>query len=187
MLKAIGKRGIPSLSSDLTGDAAEALLLLRSISADIQATGFEFNTEHDFPLSLDEDGEAILPTNFLAFHAPAVDGGRGLVSRGNRIYDRLRHTYDLRGGSYLDTNGMIRANVVLQLEFDELSAALKAYIRVKATRTFIGIKRVSPVGVQLTENDELRAKAAFEQSAEPPEDNSLKHQNSWFARMTRRS
>ena len=129
MLRTIGEAPINSLELTLTVDAVTARNVLHEISRETQAYGYHFNTEDNFPLARDSNGEIPLPANTLSVDLdvnqyPHLD----VVQRGKRLYDKVSHSYKF--------DGDLRASIIFFLPFEELPEPARRYITIKAARVF---------------------------------------------------
>lgn len=132
MLSTIGEAPVNSLSSGLL-DAETAETVLNEVSRDVQSLGWNFNTESNFTVAADNDGNVVLPTEVVrADLANSVTKYRSskneYVQRGNKMYDKVNHTYNIGKALKLD--------VVVLLAFNELPEVARRYITTKAARLF---------------------------------------------------
>lgn len=132
MLSTIGEAPVNSLSSGLL-DAETAESVLNEVSRDVQSLGWNFNTESNFTVAADNDGNVVLPTEVVrADLANSVTKYRSskneYVQRGNKMYDKVNHTYNIGKALKLD--------VVVLLAFNELPEVARRYITTKAARLF---------------------------------------------------
>ena len=77
-------------------DVAIALNTLREVSREVQAEGWAFNKEYDFPLTPDSNNEVLIPNNVLQMDLNRnypVNLNRDSVNRGGKLYDRTAHSY----------------------------------------------------------------------------------------------
>jgi len=129
MLNAIGETHVNTLEGANVVDVAIARSLLAEVNRKMQVKGWHFNSEVDYPLAADIAGEVFLPANCLrvdasGFNHPTLD----VVSRGNRLYDRNTHSFNI--------GKTIKADIVLLLPLDELPEVARQYVMVRATRLF---------------------------------------------------
>lgn len=124
----IGQSPVSSLSGDLGVDTQIALAYVRSVSRELQSQGWYFNTEYNYPLNPNGDGDIIPPSNTLSIDTDADDRDRDLIQRGTRMYDRENRTYTF--------TGPIRFRIVLGLPFEELPEAARRFIALRAARIF---------------------------------------------------
>jgi hypothetical protein len=153
ILGAVGEAPVTSLTST-TADAAVAQNVLEEVSREVQAEGWNFNTEKNVPFVRDESGHINLPTNVLKFDVIASNyPDINPVVRGTRVYDVENHTY------VFTTD--LKAEVVYFLDFTELPEMARRYITVKAARLyhdrFVGSNELH----SFTSQDEERARWAL--------------------------
>lgn len=128
MLRSIGQGTISSMEFSESVDAENAKAILHDTSRKVQSRGWWFNREREYPLLPDVDGTITLPTNVLKF-SPTAEF-RGVVNRGQRLYDTENHTYIFEQGKAL------KAGIVWFLDFDELPQDARNYIAARAGRLF---------------------------------------------------
>jgi len=116
ILSSVGQAPVTTL--DLQNPEVSIVLnTLREINRQVQAEGWIFNTERHYELTPDSETNQILyPSNMLQidtntrYHKDKYD----VVKRGNKLYDRLNHTY-----TFTDT---IQADVVWYFDFTKSSS-----------------------------------------------------------------
>ena len=132
MLSTIGEAPVNSLTSGLV-DAETAETILNEVSRSVQASGWNFNSEPNYTVAADTDGNVILPTEILrADLADSLTKYRSseneYIQRGNKMYDKASHTYNIGKALKLD--------VVVLLDFELCPEVARRYITVKAARIF---------------------------------------------------
>jgi hypothetical protein len=159
ILSGIGEAPVNTLENvgddgNLPEDISLALSVLREISREVQLEGWSWNTEHNYPLSIDLNSrEIVIPQNILQvyFRGPT---SRRFTVRNRKIYDLERHTTIFQQGTKPPS-----FTVTLHLPFDELPEAAKRYITLKALRVYqeraVGSAELSRV----QRDDEGRARA----------------------------
>jgi len=115
--------------------------------------GWTFNTEDEYPFSLNASNQIDVPGNVLHISIPETFTSDEIVQRGLRLYNKTDHTYTFTEA--------VEATVKWYFEFADLPEAAKNYITIKAGRAFqIGI-----VGSQeldgFTQRDEYAALATL--------------------------
>lgn len=150
VLQAAGEAPVASLS--LTGllPLANARAVLDETSRLVQSAGWAFNTEDDYTLYRNGDGEIPVPPSALKFDAnddyrPACDP----VVRGTKLYDKAAHT------SVFTQD--IKGTLVSLLEWNDLPQPIRHYIAIKAARSFQGRDLGSDSINRFTERDEAEA------------------------------
>lgn len=154
MLHSIGESPVVTIDSDtdpLPVDVDIALRVLLSTNREVQVPGWAFNTEKEYPMARDSDGFLPLPSNALSVDPDGYFRDRDGVMRGNRLYDRKKHTF------VWDKN--ITATIKFLLDFEDLPEAARNYIAVRATRKFQAGSVGSATLNNFTEADETMARA----------------------------
>lgn len=124
----IGQSPVSTLAGSLGVDTQIALGYVRAVSRELQSQGWYFNTEYNYPLTPNVDGDIIPPSNTLSIDTDADDVDLDLIQRGTRIYDRGNRTYTF--------TRPIRFRITLGLPFEELPEAARRYISLRAARIF---------------------------------------------------
>ena len=129
MLSSIGEAPVNSLSSGLV-DAELAQTTLHNVSREVQAAGWSFNTEYNRSYALDNAGELLLGNDILKADMCATRTETfDLVQRGTKMYNRAE-------GTYILTDGPIKLDVVVFLDYTLLPEAARRYITIRAARIF---------------------------------------------------
>lgn len=150
MLSVIGESPVNTVEDTGVVDAVVARQILVQASRDTQVVGWHWNTEIDYPLSQSfPEGELYLPPNTLKVDTTGVDADLDLVQRGNRLYDRKNHTFQVKRN--------VKVELVLLLPFDQLPEAARSYISIRAARQFQERMVGSDTLWQFNTTDELRA------------------------------
>lgn len=154
MLAAISESPVSSLTGDGGVDVVTAQVTLNEVMKAVQAEGWLFNTEYNFPLLRDTGGEIYVPSN-----ASTVDvvrdrfGNTDPVLRGNRIYDRRNHTY------VFEEN--LEAKIIFLLPFEEMPETARHYVTYRSARKFENNSVGSPQLNRFNREDEMTAKILF--------------------------
>lgn len=132
MLSTIGEAPVNSLTSGLV-DAETAETILNEVSRSVQASGWNFNSEPNYTIAANISGEVRLPTEVI--RADLADSETKFrstkneyVQRGNKMYDKIKHTYNIGAPLTLD--------VVVLLNYELCPEVARRYISVKAARIF---------------------------------------------------
>jgi hypothetical protein len=155
MLSTIGESPISSLSADQsTVDVGIAQSVLREVSVQVQEEGWQFNTEINWVMSpVQGTGEIQIPLNCIQIDTVGPDVHVDVAMRGQRLYDRLNHTFAFTKSLTVD--------MIILLEFTDMPQAARHYITVRAARVFQQRVVGSDTLGSFTEKDELRARAAL--------------------------
>jgi len=100
---------------------------LQDTNNQCQAEGWVFNTEREYPLVPDQDGEIEIPQNVLQMDLSYSEGPwMDVVKRNGKLYDKLAHTYTF--------TRPIKADIVWKFAFEDLPHPFKQYITYRAAR-----------------------------------------------------
>lgn len=128
MLSIIGEPPINSLQSGLV-DAVMARQILHEVLREVQSRGWHWNTDRGRVLPVTYPQKYIyVPQNTLMVDTVGEDSGVDVVQRGNRLYDRQRHTYQF--------DKSLKCDVTLLLAYDEIPQPARQYVMVRAGRIF---------------------------------------------------
>lgn len=153
MLAIIGESPVNSLDNSGVTDANTAHALLSYCTREAQIVGWHWNTEKNFPLTPNQEGLLLLPFNTLKVDTTGNSAGLDLVQRGNRLYDRVNHTYQFKG--------CVHVELVLCLDFDQMPEAARAYVTIRAARQFQERVLGSATLQSFNAQDEYRAMAVL--------------------------
>lgn len=125
MLGTIGEQPVNSLDISTISEVSIASDMLYEVSREVQTRGWSFNEEDEYPLAL-SGGEIPLPINCLKV---VVSGESDwLIRRGNRLYNRTKHTYVFTAG--------VDCTIVFFLPFTDLPQSMRNYITLRTARKF---------------------------------------------------
>lgn len=153
MLDCIGESPISSLEVSGLADVAKAKALLDETSLAVQTSGWDFNTEKQYPLVRDLSGSIALPTNTLKVDTSEPQWDIDIVQRGSRLYDKKNHTVTFTRD--------LKVDIVLYLPWDDLPQAARRYIMIRAARTFQARELGSETQHRFSEADETTALVDF--------------------------
>ena len=163
ILMAIGQAPITRICHEQNGElvytnpeVAFVHSLLMEVNADVQNEGWVFNRENHFPLQPQENGEIKVPENVLRMDVTenSVYRTTDLVRRGNRLYDKMNHTYTF------DPLKSIFFDIVWKWEYEDLPSVFKRYITLRASGRAATQLVTNPQLVQLLATQESQARAA---------------------------
>jgi hypothetical protein len=124
--------------------------ILDEITRSVQAEGWVFNTERNFPFTPDSNKEIYIPDNVLSLDTNPYSQIKATI-RSGKLYDRVSHSYSFDGIQKLD--------VVWLLDFDDIPEAFKNYITIRAANVFAGRSVGSVEAVRFGEREEIMARA----------------------------
>ena len=148
-LENIGQKPVSTIAGSLGVDTQIALNFVRKVNRELQSKRWYWNTEKDYPLTPNGDGDILLPANTLAVRPSGNYKYRSIVQRGSRLYDRDNQTYQF--------SETITVELVLGLPFEELPETARRYVGLRAARFFQD--RIEDNISQSDAQDELMAMA----------------------------
>lgn len=150
LLSAIGSSPVTSTETPQNADAIIAKNYIQQALREIQAEKWFFNTEEDYPMTPNEDGEIILKNITNIDHTGQFGTDSHLILRGSKLYDRLNHTYKI--------GRTIHANITLCLTFDEIPETAAQYVIARAARQYQETMLGDPHLRTWTREDEAQAR-----------------------------
>ncbi len=164
-LENIGEKPVSTISGDLGVDTQIALSFVRKVNRSLQSAGWYWNTDKDFPLTPNGDGDVLLPANTLDVDSTGLSAHRDLVQRGQRLYDRDNRTYTFTETVYVE--------LVRGLPFEELPEAARRFISLRAARQFQN--RIEGMADPEDSADEAAAMAVLHAAQLRNEDSNMLH------------
>ena len=128
MLSTIGESPVNAVEDTGNVDVVIARQILQSVSREVQARGWHFNTEKNYTITPDSAGYLVLPNTVLKVDTVYPDCSKDVVVRGSRLYDRENHTYVFTGA--------VKVDMTILLTFDELPEVARNYVTIRASRIF---------------------------------------------------
>jgi hypothetical protein len=169
MLAAVGEAPITNLQDDLA-EAEIAISTLDDTSREIQSKGWSFNTELNREMNPTTSDEILLPVNTLRIDAVQSENGytdftRRYTNRGGKLYDNNLRTYTFTKKVTLD--------LVLGLDFNELTESAKRFIAADATQRYMTIILGSDADLQQMQLLASRALIQIEHEEDVLSDNNI--------------
>ena len=109
-------------------DVAIALNTLREVSREVQAEGWSFNKEYDYPITPDNNDEIKIPSNVLQMDlntTRTVNLNRDSINRGGKLYDRMAHSYKW-------TDETVYVDILWELDWGSIPEPVQAFITARA-------------------------------------------------------
>ena len=128
MLSTIGESPVNTVEDTGNVDVVIARQILQSVSREVQARGWHFNTEKNYTITPDSAGYLVLPNTVLKVDTVYPDSSKDVVVRGSRLYDREKHTY-----VFTDA---VKVDMTILLTFDELPEVARNCVTIRAARIF---------------------------------------------------
>jgi hypothetical protein len=110
-------------------EVAFAFTTLMEISREVQAEGWAFNREFEYPLTPDSNGYINIPANVLQMDLSQslVNEPYDTVIREGKLYDKLNHTF-----KWVPTKEY-HFDILWLFPYDDLPQPFKAYVTAKAS------------------------------------------------------
>jgi hypothetical protein len=172
MLASIGEAPVNTLEQSQSADVAIALGALHEIMLQCQTKGWSWNREFRFPIGPDDDGIIHLPDNTIRVdtaYASESSSTYAVTQRGAKLYNLADHTFAFPGSVDLD--------IIFLLEWDDMPAAAKRYITIRACQLFQGRIQGSQLVWRATEDDVTASLATLEQAEDEVADNNSVYGN----------
>ena len=128
MLSTIGESPVNAVEDTGNVDVVIARQILQTVSREVQARGWHFNTEKNYTITPDSAGYLVLPNAVLKVDTVYPDSSKDVVVRGSKLYDRENHTY-----VFTDA---VKVDMTILLTFDELPEVARNYATIRASRIF---------------------------------------------------
>lgn len=190
MLWSIGEMPVQSLESGL-GDAEQAEAILDRTSREIQLRGWHVNTLRDYELSKNASNQFVLPVNTLRVDTVNPRGGwrrTATPPHSARIDAVMKRSeddtkwlmYDRDNNTELWTASdpaTLNVDIVLILEFADLTPALQHYVWTMAAHRFQKGAMASQVLQKMTEEDVANALTQAVQEDTMNEDQNIINDN----------
>ena len=159
ILMSVGETPVNTLTVQ-SPEVAIAQKTLRQICREVQAEGWSYNTENEYPIQLDTNNQCIIPNNVLQLDLNIFQHGKDydVVRRSDngvmKVYDKKGHTFTFENCDKL------YFDIVWMLDFEDLPQAFKDYVTIRASRVASNRMVNSQPSAKLLESDEALARAS---------------------------
>ena len=101
--------------------------ILMEVTKDVQNEGWHFNKEDNVKRTPDENGNYLIPNDYLRFdiHGGLYDRNRDVVRKNGKLYDNVHHTDVFTQDFYFD--------ITYLRNFDDIPSAIQRYIIARAS------------------------------------------------------
>lgn len=166
ILMSVGESPVNTLDTQ-SPEVAIAQKTLRQVCREVQAEGWSFNTEIEFPMAVDNNDEIEFPSTALQVDVNRYKHGDNYdIVRRTRtlpsgqqvvhLYDRYKHTY-----KFTDlTENILYCDVIWLYEFDDMPQPFRDYVTAKASRIASNRMIASPEANEVMSPDETLARAS---------------------------
>jgi hypothetical protein len=120
ILASVGQAPVTTLDQT-NPDVAIAYDTLVQVSREVQAEGWTFNKEYEYPFVPDTNNEIVIPSNILQLDLTPSYGDKDAVIRSGKLYDRTAHTYTW-------TDDTVYCDVLWYFDWVDLPTPVKDYI-----------------------------------------------------------
>jgi hypothetical protein len=109
-------------------DVAIALNTLREVSREVQAEGWSFNKEYDYPITPDSNNEVKISNDILQMDLNQTytqNMNRDSINRGGKLYDRTKHSYKW-------TDETLYVDITWEMSWGSIPEPIQAFIVARA-------------------------------------------------------
>jgi len=109
-------------------DVAIALNTLREVSREVQAEGWSFNKEYDYPIIPDSNNEVNIANDILQMDLNQTytqNMNRDSINRGGKLYDRTAHSYKW-------TDETLYVDITWEMSWGSIPEPIQAFIVARA-------------------------------------------------------
>ena len=109
-------------------DVAIALNTLREVSREVQAEGWSFNKEYDYPITPDSNNEVKISNDILQMDLNqnyTQNMNRDSINRGGKLYDRTKHSYKW-------TDETLYVDIIWEMSWGSIPEPIQAFIVARA-------------------------------------------------------
>jgi len=160
ILMSVGESPVNTLSVQ-SPEVAIAQKTLQQVCREILAEGWKFNTETQYPITLDSNKHCIVPDNVLQIdlnryrHPDAFDTVRREHNGIKKLYDLHDHTFEFTNAN----NNKIYVDLIWMVNFNDIPQVFQDYITVRASRIASNRMVNNPEAAELISADEAQARA----------------------------
>ena len=177
ILDSIGETPVSSLESGLP-DAEAAVTKLDEINKTVQSKGWHQNTEKKLKLVPDSNKNIVVASNYLRVD---TTGTTKNINVAPRKFENRTMLYDVKDQTFEFTQDLY-CDVVLLLDFEDLTLELSSYIAYRAARKYQESQMQSTVLDGFTVRAEMEAYAALMDAETENEDTNILTDNEhcWY-------
>ena len=160
ILMSVGESPVNTLTVQ-SPEVAIAQKTLQQVCREVQAEGWVFNTEHEYPITLDSSNHCVVPQNVLEIdlsHARHGDHFNVIRKKDNgitKLYDKIEHRFNFESVN----ESKLYCDIVWMIDFEDLPQVFKDYITVRASRIASNRMVSDPNASELIGTDEQLARA----------------------------
>ena len=148
----------------LTVQSPEVILAqktLRQVCREVLSEGWKFNTETEYPVTLDSNNHCIVPNNVLQIdlnhfkHLNDFDVVKKSDSGTMKLYDLYEHRYNFENTS----ESKLYCDIIWMIDFEDIPQVFKDYVAVRASRIAATRMTSEPKNAEVLSTDEALARA----------------------------
>jgi hypothetical protein len=126
ILGAVGQAPVTTLDQT-NPDVALAFDTLLEINREVQAEGWSFNTETEYPFTPDTNNEILIAENILLLDLSDLPENRGIevIRRNGKLYNKIDHTFTWEN--------QIKCDVVWLFDFADMPLPFRDFATAKAS------------------------------------------------------
>ena len=160
ILMSVGESPVNTLTVQ-SPEVAIAQKTLQQVCREVLSEGWIFNTETEYPITLDTNNHCIIPNNVLQIdlnqfkHLNDFHVTRRKDSGVWKLYDQFEHRFNFENTS----EGKLYCDVIWMLDFEDIPQVFRDYITTRASRIAAGRMVSDRESAELIANDETLARA----------------------------
>ena len=160
ILMSVGESPVNTLEVQ-SPEVAIAQKTLQQVCREILAEGWKFNTETQYPITLDSNNHCIVPPNVLQIdlnsflHPHPFDTVRRSDNGIMKLYDIHEHSYEFKNIA----GNKIYVDIIWMIKFGDIPQVFQDYITVRASRIASNRMVNNAEAAELIAADEAQARA----------------------------
>ena len=160
ILMSVGESPVNTLTVQ-SPEVAIAQSTLRQVCREVQAEGWKFNTETEYPINLDSNNHCIIPNNVLQIdlnhfkHLNDFDVVKRSDNGVMKLYDLIEHRFNFENTS----ENKLYVDVIWMIDFEDVPQVFKDYITQRAARIATNRMVNDANAAELMATDESLARA----------------------------
>ena len=160
ILMSVGESSVNSTTVQ-SPEVVIARSTLQQVCREVQSEGWMFNTETEYPITLDTNNHCLVPNNVLQIdvnhfkHLNDFNVVRKKDSGIWKLYDLIEHRFNFENTS----EGKLYVDVLWMVEFEAMPQVFRDYVTIRASRIASNRMINNPQSAELMSQDESLARA----------------------------
>ena len=160
ILMSVGESSVNSTTVQ-SPEVVIARSTLQQVCREVQSEGWMFNTETEYPITLDTNNHCLVPNNVLQIdvnhfkHLNDFNVVRKKDSGIWKLYDLIEHRFNFENTS----EGKLYVDVLWMVEFEAMPQVFRDYVTIRASRIASNRMINNPQSAELISQDESLARA----------------------------